>query len=448
MARAEGRASLPQILGASLTAAATLLGGGGAVVPLQLQVRESGYMLAPLLILAGGVWTIYTSWILLELGGLMGADSYEAIAFRTLGWIGSWTVSVVIIVNAFLICVSTLGLAVDMIHLNAPFDAVDRVPLMLIAAVVLLPLTAVIRRVDRLEPLSFVTAATALIFLGFIIRRSLDGLLPSSQVAPFTSGPDSDTVWIDAFCTMTIAFVVQFNVLPVANAFPSDGWKGSMMLALFIGIGLTFLIYATTDLLSYLTFGHVSYDTIMEDYRHMTAGGFATAQLGLGQLLSYPILAHAAVTESSKWLEPCCAMIRHARSSDAAPAQANEKSELLDTAKGGVEAGSQQEACAEESTLTLYTEACMSELIAGSLWVFITTIVSAAIPDVSAVLSLTGALCATPLMTVFPPLMILLSKEWASTSSPLATIAHGIMLLLGCMTTVAGLIVAIKDMLS
>eukprot|EP00966_Prymnesium_polylepis_P045238 1047860-Prymnesium_polylepis.1 len=59
----------------------------------------------------------------------------------------------------------------------------------------------------------------------------------------------------------------------------------------------------------------------------MPGGEFATSQLGVGQLLSYPIIAHAAVTEFAKILIKgvlgCCPGWAASR------AGRNEKSKLL-----------------------------------------------------------------------------------------------------------------------
>ena len=61
------------VVGAAATLAATLLGGGGALVPIMLAVRETGYVLAPLLFVGGAAWTLYTSWLLLRASELSGS---------------------------------------------------------------------------------------------------------------------------------------------------------------------------------------------------------------------------------------------------------------------------------------------------------------------------------------------------------------------------------------
>ena len=99
-------ATFVAILGAASTLAATLLGGGGAIVPMEDPIRESGYVLSPFLFLLGAAWTLYTSFLLLRVSAISGEASYEDIAEKTLGKIGSYTVQSFIVLNAFLICVS------------------------------------------------------------------------------------------------------------------------------------------------------------------------------------------------------------------------------------------------------------------------------------------------------------------------------------------------------
>ena len=78
-------ATFVAILGAASTLAATLLGGGGAIVPMEDPIRESGYVLSPFLFLLGAAWTLYTSFLLLRVSAISGEASYEDIAEKTLG---------------------------------------------------------------------------------------------------------------------------------------------------------------------------------------------------------------------------------------------------------------------------------------------------------------------------------------------------------------------------
>jgi len=297
------------------------------------------------------------------------------------------------------------------------------------AGLVLLPLTALLRRVDRLAPLSGVTAVTAVVFLGFVVARTATG--PGSfPAAGLEAGPCGDKpgiIWLEALSMIVIGYVVQFNVLPVYLTLPAAGRMASMMQALTLGMGLTFTLYVATGLLSYLTFGLTSYDDIVDAYTSMPAGEFATIQLGIGQLLSYPILAHAAIVETAKLLLPYFGPCIGASS---AP---TEKSTLLvDKAPPPADAAD----AAPSSTSRI------SEAIAGTLWVVLTTGLAVLLEDVSSLISLVGAACATPLMTVFPPLMLL--RCAAANDEPYRA-AHAVMVALGCLATVAGLIVAILD---
>jgi len=304
------KVSVVQILGAAVTLAATLLGGGGAVVPIEDTVRFSGFILSPFLLVIGGAWTVYTSWVLLRVSVLTGEASYEDIAERTLGCVGSWLVQGEILINAFLICVSVQGLFSDFLLVVSPFDDVPRSVMVIIGGVVVLPLTALVRRVDRLAPMSLITAITALIFLGFAMAKAAATDLPADGYYPGPSGSKAGTVWLDALSTITIAFVVQFNVLPVYQSLPAASAYSAMMTALFLGTSLVFVVYVLIEVFSYIAHGSLTYDAILLSYANMPGGGFATVQLGIGQLISYPIIAHAAVTQISGWMGPASTAVR------------------------------------------------------------------------------------------------------------------------------------------
>jgi len=412
------------VVGAAATLAATLLGGGGALVPIMLAVRETGYVLAPLLFVGGAAWTLYTSWLLLRASELSGERSYEAIAATTLGQCMSCTVQVVIILNAFLLCVSVQGLYVDLIGL----EVISRAMSVAISGVVVFPLTALLRRVDRLAFLSYVTAGTAIVFLGFVIARTQTGpgKFPSSDLSPFASGDEPAVIWIEALATIVIGYVVQFNVLPIYFSLPTEGAKTGMMRALYWGMGLTFVVYVTTLLLSYLTFGIESYDAILAAYTAMPAGVFATVQLGIGQLLSYPIIAHAAVTEVGKMVLPCVAPFMEPATSTTAGSKTENTSLLVDKATAGASSKAER----------------VAEGIAGCLWVALSTVLACILVDVSSLLSVVGALCATPLMTVFPPMMLL--RCAGAEAEPLRPL-HAFMAVLGILATVAGGMIAFND---
>jgi len=409
------------VLGAAATLAATLLGGGGALVPILLAVRETGYVLATLLFLAGACWTLYTSWLLLRLSELSKGDSYESIALLTLGKGMSVTVQVVIILNAFLLCVSVQDLFVDLLGLS-----VSRSLMVIISGVVVLPITAFLRRVDRLAPLSFITALTAIIMLGFVLARCFildDG--ESFPASGLSAGPSGDTpaiIWLEALATIVIGYVVQFNVLPVFFSLPAASAKADMMSALYLGMGLACVMYVSTLLLSYLTFGILDYDSILAAYTAMPAGMFATVQLGIGQLLSYPIIAHAAVTEVGKYLLPFAS---HAFGPPSSSSGKNEKTLLVE----------------QPASLPSRAESA-AEGVAGVLWVVLSTALALAITDVSSLLSVVGAVCATPLMTVFPPLMLLHCT--GAESEPFRPV-HAFMCGLGVLATLAGTVVALVD---
>ena len=356
--------------------------------------------------------TLYTSWVLLKVSSLSGEGSYEAIALKTLGVAGSVSVQLLIVLNAFLICVSVQGLFVDLIG----SAIMPRPAMVLISGAVAWPVTALIRRVDRLAPLSIITALTAVIMLGFVLARAAIGPLPAPNLSPGPTGSIANRVWLDAFSTIVIGFVVQFNVLPVYQSLPGgDGSDPaatatahhSMMLSLTLGMALTLFLYVATEILAYLTFGSSSYTSLLTAYTEMPGGGFATGQLGIGQLLSYPIMAHAAVTEVSKWLTPL-----FDRASSLLPvasaAASGKPTETTPLSGGGTLKQQQQDQQVSEGGGGM---ARLSEPISGTLWVLLTTGMSLIVADVSSLLAVVGAACATPLMTIFPPLMLLKQQQ-------------------------------------
>jgi len=428
--------SVSAILGASATLAATLLGGGGAIVPLELKVRETGFVVSPILFAGCCAWTMYTSWALLRVSRLSQIDSYEEIARHTIGPIGSFLVKLVIVVNAFFICVSLQGIFVDLVEPGK----VDRTLMVLGSGVVMWPITAFVRRVDRLTIPSFLTALTALIFLGFVLRRAVMGPLPEIELSPTPTGGNPVSIMLDSFSTIVIGFVVQFNVLPVYATLPRDGAQTSMMIALFVGMGLTLTVYVSMDLLSYLTIGRASYEDTIEEYTNMGGGAFATCELGIGQLMSYPILAHAAVTEVGK-------IVKSWRCGPAASAKApTEKSALIDGAKKPAPSYAKEDpaepTAAAPATMTTWLDSdFVAEGVAGTLWVVLSTIAAVILKDVGSLLALVGAASATPLMCIFPPLMLIQQEGRGGCAGAF----HTFMFVFGCVATLACVIMAVMD---
>ena len=417
------------ILSAAATLAATLLGGGGAIVPIELKVRETGYVVSPILFLASCAWTMYTSWALLRVSRITHIDSYEAIARHTIGKVSSYIVTLVIVLNAFFICVSLQGIFVDLVMPHK----IDRTLMVLGSGVAVWPVTAFVRRVDRLAILSILTALTALVFLGFVLRRAVMGPLPDIELSPTPTGGNPVSIMLDSFSTIVIGFVVQFNVLPVYQTLPKAGAQTSMMIALFLGMGLTLGVYVSMDLLSYLTIGRMPYDDAVEEYTSMGGGVFATSQLGIGQLLSYPILAHAAVTEVGKTIQAC----RCGASKAQTP---NEGSSLLVDGKQREDTKKEDPAAAAASKSWL-DDPFVSEGVAGTLWVVLSTIAAIIMTDVGSLLALVGAASATPLMCIFPPLMLISAEG----RSGVAGAFHTLMFVVGCIATIALVLMAVLD---
>ena len=155
------------ILGAAATIAATQVGGGGSMAPLELAIRETGWLLTPCLFVVGASWTLYASWALLKASAYCGETTYEGIARRTVGSVGAVVLQAIIIMNALLICISLQSLSYDLL----PIYSVNRLLVLVATGVLVHPFTALIRRLDRLAYLSAATAGAAIMWAGFIYAR-------------------------------------------------------------------------------------------------------------------------------------------------------------------------------------------------------------------------------------------------------------------------------------
>lgn len=467
--------AVPQvaIFGAMATIAATLLGGGGAVIPLEDSVRQTGWVLSPLLFLIGASWSTYTSWLLIRASGLSGEQSYEELAGRTLGPFAARMVQILIVINSFFLGVSVLELFETL--LEVPFS---REMILVIGGGLMLPVIAMVRDIDRLSFVSYITACTAVIFVVFVIVREIVGSkVRHSNLNAFPVGQSeidgavfalpARTLWLQCFSTVMVAFVVQFNVLPLLQTFPKEHAESAMTTALFIGIAIPTIIYLTILLLSYRTFGDRTYEYIIEHYERCRNGPLILSLLGIGQLLSYPIHVHSGVTELSKPLlsgaralglglkvdlsggsssaaaggqgvggaiggsiageasegagrPPPVAegMSPHKWHDDqpvGSPAPPTEKTDLLSSSRPAPSymgtaytmAVGKAEVTAHEGDeqLSSDTAIVVAHAFVGTVWVVMTVVVAVVVTDVGELIALVGAFCAMPLMTIFPPLM-------------------------------------------
>ena len=175
-----GAATTPQILAAIFNIACTPLGGGGAAtVPLVLEVRESGYILAPVIILMAMSWTIYGAWALIRASIISGEPSYELLAKRSLGMNGGYFVQFVIVLNSFALSTSIFDLFATIVL--AQHVSVES--LKIIGGVFMLVPVAVLRKMDYLAWLSYLTFTSVTVFLGFIIARFVEGAVEMRGIA-------------------------------------------------------------------------------------------------------------------------------------------------------------------------------------------------------------------------------------------------------------------------
>ena len=261
------------------------------------------------------------------------------------------------------------------------------------------------------------------------------------DLPPKLNGLPASTVWLECFATAVIAFVVQFNVLPLMQTFQTredseQHAENAMLRALLMGIGLPTVVYLTLELLSYFTFGDAPYDKIIEHYEQAIPpyGPGIVGLLGVGQLLSYALLAHAGVDEFSK---ACLLLARCGGSSggqtdEAAkvPAVATEKTALKADAPSptkapGAEgkqvamaAGGGDAAPASSGGSAQF----VADAIAGIVWVCASTAMAVVLTDVGSLLALVGAVCAMPLVLLMQRLTPCRNREHQPCLCPLTTV--------------------------
>lgn len=426
-------ASLPLILNIG----STLLGGSGATVPLAQVIRASGYVVSSSLLICGGIVTYIGSCLLVKACGRTGEASYEGIARHTLGKNGCRLVQLVIVCNSFGECLSILLLFGETLFIGQESETA-RKRKVAFAALASLPVVCLVRQFHLLAPFSFITALGSLTLLAFIVDRTLwtgnhTGPLAIPMEGVVAGDPDNVTTMIEAIASTAIAMVVQFNVLPayinLKKRNPAEGEMATYRVLRW-GIGAAVSIYVVTDVLSYITFGAVDYDTIIEEYLSMWGGPFGVNALALGQLVSYPLIAHAGVAEVGKLLQNVAipSTLRPASWGGASTTERmSENSSLL----------------AASSLATPERHAYLCEVVAGVLWVAATCSLGLAISEAGPMLTLTGACCGLPLMAVFPPLMMLYTKpEDGATTDPYGPI-YKLALALGTATTAMCAVVSI-----
>ena len=180
-------------------------------MPLVLEVRESGYILAPCIVLMAMCWTIYGAWALVRASIISGEPSYERLAKRSLGLNGGYFVQFVIVLNSFALCTSVMDLfATIVLSQNASVEN-----LKIIGGLALMVPVAVLRKMEYLAYLSYATFTSVVVFLGFVIARCAEGAADGTLDTRLTPGPNPekvDALFLQAFAKCIFSFVCQFNV--------------------------------------------------------------------------------------------------------------------------------------------------------------------------------------------------------------------------------------------
>ena len=501
------------MIGAASLLLATSIGGGGATTPIELRVRESGYILGPLLFLVAGCWTTYASWLLLTVGRATNLNSYEEIALKLLGPIGSIFVKLLIVLNGFFSCVTAQEVFANMLLPHK----ICRDWMILISVAVALPLTAFMRDAKRLTVFSVVTAGATLVFFCFIAARprTHDFGVPFGEAAdsdanteegnatsrrehdgpvPFARHGHTLSIGSDAFSSIVNGFVVQFNLFSIYKVLPQDTAYRSTMFAVLISASVAFGFYVVIDLICYQSFGLKSYEDVIDLYEDMLGGQIALGAFGIGQILSYPVMAYASVTVLSQWCFPLTSAAKKGgepteRSLLASKTEASmpramstpkldpqsmvvlldeqhqltEELRLLrpDSTDAAVISkikqrlheveehleASTQETQVDRTCYPVFANRFYADAAVGTAWVVATSACAIYIKmyEVPEVLDLIGAASAVPLMTIFPPLLRLQCRDMEDELCARCTALHWCMLALGCATVGMCAFMAVED---
>ena len=138
----------------------TILGGGGGIVPLPNAVRLTGLTWGPVLILLCAIMSAYSACAVITASCLVNERSYHGTARHTLGRAGAVCVQLLIVMLLFGISVAVVDIFADvapaLLHRS-------RTTCVLLAGAMVTPVVALVRRIERLAPISM--AASVLVSL-------------------------------------------------------------------------------------------------------------------------------------------------------------------------------------------------------------------------------------------------------------------------------------------
>ena len=270
----------------------------------------------------------------------------------------------------------------------------SRTTSVMLAGLLLTPLVACVRRIERLAPISFAASALVAVFVCHVLSRY--ARLPGASVSqllhdPTALPPSRGSSLLHALSVVNLSYQCNFNVLPLLHSLPAAPAR-LMHQVTCVAYCLAFGVYALVGLLGSLTFDGAASGNIFADYARASPFGATLDNLiALAQLLSLPLLAHDGVHE----LVAMCSR---------RPALLAERDGLIGTLGAGTTTSPCQPHARHGRGLPAQAEAAC-----GVLWCTISTAVALVAPDTSRVLHLLSALCGFPLMYVFPTLMLLRS---------------------------------------
>lgn len=269
--RAPPRAALA---GATFNLLNTILGGGGGIVPLPRCVKLMGLRLAPLLLVLCAALSTYSACTIVAVATAVHSDTYQGIARRTIGARGALVVQVLVVSLTFGISVALFSIFADvaMVHCS-------RSTAIVLAGVMVTPIVALVRRIERLAVISVVASALVVAFVGFVCAHHHSN--PSQTPPMLELSPPSWSGLLEAVSIVNLSFLCHFNLLPLFYGLrhahdaggghsltltPPHAISRSMYGVIAFATLLALLVYASVGVAGYLAFGVQTSGNAFADY--------------------------------------------------------------------------------------------------------------------------------------------------------------------------------------
>lgn len=379
----------------------TMLGGGISLIALPTALREAGVAGFSLIVLLSACFTQMSVQQLADAATATAADAgdsgdYGTVAAAALGHSGQTLVELFVLLNNFGACIALLNTFGDVVPgeiaatnpSGVPAVLARRDVLILVStALLVLPPTVLVRRIETLRFVSMAALMVCLGFVGFMVVVATE----SPRVpATFWSGEPAGVLQLlDALSIVSFSFTCHFNVVPLMHALahPKRDFPGVIRASTFTSAGA----YWVVGILGAAAHPDSSAGDILSDYSHHNGAVFFRTALATVIFLSFPLFAfEGAVTLQVLVLDP-----------------------LTKHSLGGPVRG----------------------VLAAVLFTAGVTAVAVAVPDTSLVISFVGAALSIPIMYVFPPLLYLKVNAGPKRVAAVVTLMGGVTICLGCIAS-------------